>query len=322
MSKKSTGIQFELRPRRRAHDFWSVKYDTADGRILAIEPGDTRSSDRLTVSYPKIKDILTGSQNQENFVVAFDEKIGSLDLVNVRKSHQSRKKQNWRSWLSNTVFDQEERSDLKVVLFNEGMIRVEATRAWSTGLSENPNRVMDFPVYITAADDPHMFLGCFKVSTSEIIEKGYAEKRLYSFVDTEVADAIINDRQSIRINIPPIADTLSVIRLKKYFSFTGVIDDQTAITHPGPGRHITLFVKNNAVWAQSHYHPGSPLDDLIGTLRAGMFLDDPDNFLGWVEFPPLMLRQTSPFEVVANWHAQRPPDLLYKANNLDIGVVK
>jgi hypothetical protein len=318
----SKGIQFELRPRRKTHDFWSVRYDTADGRILGIEPGDVRSHDRLTVSYPKIKDILSGQQNQENYVVAFDEKIGSLDLVDARKSHQSRKKQNWKSWLSSTVFDQEERSDLKFVLFNDGMIRLESSRLWSTSVSENPNRAIDFPVYITAADDPHMFLGCFKVSTSEIIEKGYSEKRLYSFVDANTVDDILNDRQAIRVNVPPIAETLSLVRLKKYFSFTGIIDDQTSISHPGPGRHITLFVKNNAVWAQSHYHPGSPLGDLIGPLRAGMFQGEPDNFLGWVEFPPLMLRQTSPFELISNWYGPNPPDLLYKANNLDIGVVK
>lgn len=322
MSKRSQGIQFELRPRRRTNDFWSVRYDTTDGRILGIEPGDIRSHDRLTVSYPKIKDILSGQQNQDDYLVAFDEKIGSLDLVNARRSHQTRKKQNWKSWLSSTMFDQEESTDLKFVMFDDGMIRLESSRLWSTSVGENPNRVPDFPVYVTAEDDPHMFLGCFKVSTAEIVEKGYTEKRLYSFVDSSTAEAILNSSQAIRVNVPPIAESLSVTRLKKYFSFTGIVDDQTSISHPGPGRHITLFVKNHAVWAQSHYHPGSPLDDLVGPLRAGMFLDDPDNFLGWVDFPPLMLRQNMPFEIVANWHGTKPPDLLYKANNLDIGTVK
>lgn len=316
------GIQFELRKRNNRQNFWSVSYDTKSGKILSIEAGESLESNRLIVGFAKVKEILSGTSNQEDFRVDFDEKIGALDIINVRKTRKTKKKQNWMTWL--TVAESENGADgeIKCTVFDDQWLRVEADRIWSTNAAENIHRALDFPVYISEDHDPHMFLGKFEVPTIKLIEKGYYEIRLYTFMPANIVDDVLARRTKIRINIPPVARSLGFSRQRKYFPFSGIVDDHTVVSHPGTGRHITVFVKNQEVWAQSHYQPGSAIDSITGNLRAGMFQGDPDNFLGWIEFPALMLRQPQPFKLVADWHGQRPPDLLYKSNNIDIGVLQ
>lgn len=322
----SDGIQFELRKRKRSQqDFWTVFYDPSTGVVLNIEPGQLQSSDTLVVSYARVKKILAGEENQNNYRIDYNEKLGTLDLIDLRKPQEYKKqKQTWYIWLSQTEYSSDAFCDLKATLFQEnGMLRVEASREWGQQTQENTNRLREFDVYLSDIEDPHMVLGFEKVPTQEIIEKGFWERRLWSFMDHSIVQNILYHGQSVRLNVPPIARSMSFRRSKQYFPFSGIIDDQTVISHPGPGRHISVFVRNNSVWAQSHYEKGSSLDNVVGNLRAGLvWQDDPDNFLGWVEFPALMLRQHQPFELVSNWNNPKPPNLLYKANNIDIGVVE
>lgn len=315
-------IKFELRKRSNKQSFWSVNYDPQSGTILGIEPGESLESNRLVVSYAKVKEILAGTSNQEDFRVDFDEKIGALDVINVRQHRKIKKKQNWISWLTSTESEDIYSGEIRCIIFDDQWLRIEADRIWSTRAAENVHRAVNFSVYISEDHDPHMFLGNFEVPTISLIEKGYYEIRLYSFMPAHIVDSVLASRVNVRINIPPVAQTLTFSRQRKYFPFTGVVDDYTVVSHPGTGKHITVFVKNHEVWAQSHYQPGSAIDSVPGNLRAGMFAGDPDNFLGWVEFPALMLRQTNPFRLVADWPGQRPPDLLYKSNNIDIGVLQ
>ncbi len=320
------GIQFELRKRKRTqHDFWTVYYNSETGIILNIEPGQNQTPSTLGVSCARVKKILAGEENQNNFKIDYNEKLGALDLIDLRKPQEyKKKKQTWFTWISQTEFSGDAFADLKATLFQEnGMLRVEANREWGQHAKENPNILREFEIYLSDIEDPHMAFGFNKVPTQEIIEKGYWERRLWSFMDHDLVQHILYHNQNVRINLPPIARSVSFKRSKQYFPFSGVIDDQTVISHPGPGQHISIFVKNNSVWAQSHYEKGSGLDTVIGNLRAGLiWRDDPDNFLGWVEFPALMLRQHQPFELVSNWNNPKPPNLLYKANNIDIGVVE
>lgn len=319
---KSTGIKFGLRKRSTDRGFWSVRFDVNNGKIVSIEPGDSMAADRLVVSYAKVKNILAGLENQENFRVSFDNKIGDLDIINVKVNHPVKKRQTWNSWLTSAEVKETNLCDIKCVFFEDQILRIEASRRWSTKLAENPNRIPSFSVYVTDEQDPHLFLGMFSVPTARLIEKGYYETRLYAFMNPSIVDAVMLEKYKIRVNLPPVAETMEMVRYKKYFPFTGIIDDQTVISHGGEGKHVTLFLKGQEIWAQSHYHPGSAIDDVKGSIRAGMFLDDPDNFLGWIEFPALMLRQSVPFKVLGTWSRSRPPDLLYKANNIDIGVLK
>lgn len=319
---KNKGIKFGLRKRNVGTPFWSVLFDTTTGKILGIEPGETSAPDRLVVGYAKVKNILSGLSSQENFRVSFDSKIGALDVVNTQISDQNKKKYTWTPWLTSGQVKETSRSDIKCVVFENTILRIEAGRRWATRLAENPNRIPSFSVYVTDEEDPHLFLGSFQVSTSKLIEKGFYETRLYSFMPESYVKALVDKQIRIRINMSAIADTMEMVCYEKYFSFTGLIDEQTNISHRGDGKHITIFLRDQELWAQSHYHPGSAIDDVVGNVRAGMFLDDPDNFLGWVEFPALMLRQSSPFKIADNWLEQRAPDLLYRSNNLDIGVLQ
>lgn len=316
------GIKFELRKRNSQPNFWSVSYNPESGEILAIESGESLESNRLVVGYAKVKDILAGTANQEDFRIDFDEKIGALDLVNIRTNRKIKKKQNWISWLTTTETTDLADGEIKCIIFDDQWLRIEANRLWSTNAAENPHRAVDFPVYITEDHDPHMFLGRFEVPTIKLIEKGYYEVRLYSFMPARIVDDILASRINVRVNIPPVASSLEFSRQRKYFSFTGSVDDHTVVSHPGTGKHITVFAKNQEIWAQSHYQSGSAIDSLSGNLRAGMFDGDPDNFLGWMEFPALMLRQPRPFRVIVDWPGKHPPDLLYKSNNIDIGVLR
>ena len=71
------GIQFELRKRsKKVQNFWTVYFDTSTGKILDIESGSKPRNDALVVSFDKIKHILSGKNNQNNFKVEFNESIG------------------------------------------------------------------------------------------------------------------------------------------------------------------------------------------------------------------------------------------------------
>lgn len=322
----SDGIQFELRKRnRRREDFWTVFYNTETGQILNIEPGQHLDSNGLVVSYARIQKILAGHANQNDFKIDFNEKLGALDLVDIKKPNEyKRKKQTWYIWHSQPEYSGAALSDFRIILFEEnGIIRVECSREWGQRTKENANRLSQIDLYLTDTEDPHQMLGSVKIDTQDLIERGYWEKRTWSFMDHSIVQQMLYHGQRIRVNVPPVVESVNFRRSKQYFAFSGIIDDQTVMSHPGPGNHITVFVKDGSVWAQSHYEPGCRLDDIVGNIRAGLlWKDDPDNFLGWVELPALMLRQTRPFELVAGWKNPRPPNLLYKANNIDIGVLQ
>ena len=323
----SDGIQFELRRRQRVkQDFWSVFYDTESGKILSIEPGQSLASNSLSITYARVQKILSGQANQNDFRVAFNEKLGTLDLVDLKRpaEYKRKQKQNWYHWLNQTEYSTESLTDLKATLFEEnGFLRVECSREWGQHIRESPSNISAFDLYLTDIEDPHHMFGYTSVDVQQLVERGYWEQRTWSFMDHAMVQKILYHNQHTRINLPPIAQSLSFRRSKQYFPFAGIIDDQTVVSHPGPGQHITLFVKDSSVWAQSHYEPGCVLDDIVGNLRAGLIeRNEPDAFVDWVEFPVLMLRQTRPFELVAEWNDPLPPSLLYKANNIDIGVLQ
>lgn len=319
------GIRFELRKRsqQKTQDLWAIYYDVNTGTILNIQPKKENVSNSLTVTYVKIKKILSGQANQNDYKIQFNEKIGALDLVNIRKPAEYKKKrQTWYSWLSQTASNKRNYADISVTLFNEqGFLRVECSREWGQRHRESP-MFKEFDLYITDSEDPHQLFGFIKIPLHALVERGFYESRLWSFMDHKLVAAILYQGQNIRINIPPVVETVNFVRLKDYFPFSGIVDDQTTLSHPGPGKHVSIFLKDNTVWAKSHYTPGSALDNIKGNIRAALiWQDDPDNFLGWVEFPALLLRENIPFELVKDWQAKTPPNLLYKANNIDIGVI-
>ena len=320
-------IQFELRHRNKQRpEFWSVRYNTTNGNILGIEPGQLHSADCLIVPYFKVKHLLSGAQNQNDFKVIFNENIGSLDLVDLKMPGLFKKKHTWISWLSAGEFEFNDQSPLRFILFSDtGTIRVESNRVWSTELKEKmENEKIDdgLPFFITDNEDPHQLFGNEQVKVIDIIERGFWEKRLWSFMDHEQVSKILYHGQNIRINMPPIAKNISFTRVREYSPFSGVLDDQTIISHKGHGKHISLFVKNGGLWAQSHYHQGSPLDQITGNLRVAIVKNyDLESFVCWADLPTLMLRQPHAFELIPEWRYDTPPMVLYKANNLDIGVM-
>jgi len=268
---------------------------------------------------------LSGKNNQNNFKVEFNESIGSLDIVDTRRPQDYKnikKKQSWYDWLTVAEGSTANLTEIKSSLFVEqGFLRIECNREWSQYHREQ-DQLDSIDCYISAADDPHMIFGHICIPVNDLTERGYWEKRLWSFMNHDLVTQILYHEQQIRINIPPVAASLSLFRFKDYFPFSGIVDDQTVLSHPGPGKHISVFVENNTIWAKSHYENGSAIDQIRGNLRAAMVWNsEPDNFLGWVEIPALLLRQQFPFELVKNWQDKRPPDLLYKANNIDIGVI-
>lgn len=322
---KSTGIQFELRKRQRNRpDFWTVTYDVHNGKILNIEPGQREEANTLVVSFARIQGILAGKENQNNYVVDYNEKVGVIDLIDLNQISRAKDSQQiWNQWLTQSTQSYIKFPDLKCIIFlDKKLLRIESSRAWSTRMLETPSRIENFSIYITDQEDPHWLLGDIEISTTNLIEKGYCEYQLENFLLLSHIEDIKESTQSIRINLPPIAKSLSLHKEKVYYLFTGVADGQTIMSHSGVGKQITVFVKDSKLWAQSNYQPGSPIDDVIGNMQAGVFVnDDPDNFWGWVEFPALMLRQNKPFEIAKNWPQDLRPNLLYKANSVDIGVL-
>lgn len=320
-------IQFELRPRKRKREeFWSVEYDPSSGLINSIKPGQSTDPSHITLSYARVKDLLSGSANQNDYKIAFNETLGTLDLVDIKKPSKFKKKQTRPGWLSTGENQYDPRTPLRVLLFNEnGMIRVEASRRWSTEVKERLDKDTaseQIPMFLTDEEDPHQLFGKIDISVGEIVERGYWEQRLWSFMSHDTVVKILYQEQRIRINIPPVAEDLSFNRVQNYHLFSGVSDEQTVISHMGRGKHISLFKKGNSIWAQSHYEKGSSIDSVFGNLKVAILNnDDPENFHSWSELPALMLRQHHPFEIVADWPYQTLPQVLYKASNIDIGVL-
>lgn len=320
-------IEFELRKRKKVRqDFWSIKYNVHNGYIESIEPGNKLLPDHLIVSYAKVKDILAGKINQNDYRVTYNEKLGALDLVDIKRPAEFKKKHVWVGWLSTGEANLNIFSPLRVILFNDtGIMRVEASREWSTSLRETMDRrtdLEDIPFFISDIEDPHQLLGHDKIKLVDIIERGYWEKRLWSFMDHDNVQRLLYQGLQMRINMPPVASELSLSRMNNYSPFTGIIDESSIISHTGKGKHISVFTKDGGIWAQSHYEKGSAIDHLVGNLRVAIVNgNDPESFVAWAELPALMLRQQHPFEILSDWQYQSRPSLLYKANNIDIGVL-
>lgn len=320
-------IQFVLRDRKASrNDFWTIGYDPSTGQILSIEPGEFKSPSSLVIDYARIRDILKGKQNQNDFIVDFNENLGAIDLVDLRKPNEYKKKHVWRAWLSAGEHQGSILSPIKITLFNDsGILRLEASRQWTTRIKENidhGNITDDFFIFITDYEDPHLLFDKVQVSLDDIINRGFWEKRLWSFMNHEHVQSILYGNQRIRINMSPIADSLFFTRSRAYFPYSGVSDEQTTISHLGKGKHISVYVKDGRLWAQSHYEKGSTIDNLVGDLKIALLKeDDPAYFEAWSAMPALMLRQEIPFEIYPNWPHSTPPQLLYKANNIDIGVI-
>jgi hypothetical protein len=121
----------------------------------------------------------------------------------------------------------------------------------------------------------------------------------------------------------PVADSFNFVRARQHSEFSEIIDERTILSKTGPGKHLSVYSKNGSLWVQSHYSKGCAIDQLTGNLSVAVLSQpDPDFFVVWAEMPALMLRQEHPFELVSNWPDHVVPSLLYKANNLDIGVLQ
>jgi len=324
------GIQFELRKRNKKRDeLWSVQYDVHTGQILAIEPGSKVASDRLIISFARVREILGGKKSQANFRVGFNETIGALDLIDLRapKSMVSgEKKQGSKGWLTIGEYQGDVDADFRALLFNDnGILRIEASHMWTSNTREvlsHHESTEIIPFFITDMEDPHQLLGRSEIRLTDIVDRGFWETRLWSFIDHEIVTRILYQGQRIRINLPQIAQAMFFTRLSRYAEFTGIIDDQNIMSHIGPGKHVSLFVKDGTLWAQSHYQPGCAIDQLKGHLQIAVVNGhDLESFVSWAWLPALLLRQTQPFEVLPNWSYQQLPSALYKANNIDIGVL-
>lgn len=319
-------LKFELRKRDKPpQQFWSVFYDTDSGKIISITPGPTQSLNCLIVPFSKVKDILAGQTSQHNFRVKFSKSIGVLDLVDESTEPALKSHLDWLNWLTHGESDNATAAILNVILFaDSGIIRVEANRAWTTKLKEQLDKELaseQLPLYVTDEQDTHELFGNTTIALIEIIERGYWEGRLWTFMDHELVQTILYHDQRIRINIPPVADSLCFTRASIYYPYSAVTDNQTIISHSGAGKHISIFVKDRAVWAQSHYTTGSAVDSSDGNLVMALTCgDDPDYFHSWVVLPALMLRQEFPFKILDIWPYQTRPFAIYKASNIDIGV--
>jgi len=320
-------IQFELRKRKKVRqDFWSIKYNINTGYIVSIEAGNKLLPDHIVVSYAKVKDILAGKLNQNDYRVAFNENLGVLDLVDIKRPTDFKKKHIWTGWLSAGESVSSILSPLRVILFADtGILRVEASREWSTSLRETMNKqsdLTDIPFFISDIEDPHQLLGYNKIKLSDIIERGHWEKSLWAFMDHDNVQRLLYQGLQMRINMPPVASNILLMRINQFSPFNGIIDESSIISHRGPGQHISVFTKDGGIWAQSHYEKGNAIDRLMGNLKVAIIKgDDPEDFITWAEMPALMLRQHHPFEILPIWQYQAMPNLLYKANNLDIGVL-
>jgi len=320
-------IKFELRTRKKQiPELWTVNYNIDDGQIKSIEPGQLKAAGSLVVSYSKVKDLLAGKSNQNDFKIAFSDTVGSLDLVNVKQHDAFKKRHIWKGWLSTSEYQGNPLSDLRITLFNDtGILRIEATSVWVTSLRERlETDYIDesLQLFITDEEDPHQLFGQLSVKLIDIAERGYYEGRLWSIMDHDLVKNILFKGQRIRINTPPIASSMFFTRLSEYSTFNGIVDGQTVMSHPGQGKHVSLYLKDGGLWACSYYQPGSPLEQLVGNLKIAILAgDDPDNFYGWAELPALMLKQPFAFEVLDKWPYQTTPHVLYKASNIDIGAL-
>lgn len=323
-----TELKFELRKRtKQQHEFWSILYDKHSGRIKSIEPGQTANSTAIVVNYSRVKKILSGEANQNDYKIALNENIGALDLVDTRRPTDYKKKVVFQSWLTAGETEVYESTPLRAILYvDTGHIRFEASRIWTTRIKEGRDRdIIDdsIPFFISDAEDPHILFGQSNIQLQEIIERGFWETRTWAFMNHGLVQKILYHGQKVRINMPPVANGLSFIRSPTHSPFTEVIDEKTIISHVGQGKHISVFAKDGGLWAQSHYYAGSPIDNLQGNLTVAVLNGpDPEYFHSWAHMPALMLRQHHPFELVSNWPSHVTPSLLYKANNLDIGVLQ
>lgn len=319
-------FKFELRSRKStASNFWSVFYNADTGDIEAIRAGEYKVPNALVVTFDRVKEFLSGERSQHNFKVKFDKTLGALDLIDQSKLPEVRNKHEWVSWLSAKTFQGNPVSAIRVILFNDtGIIRIEADRVWTTKIKEGFSQELNnytIPIYIADEQDPHVIFGKESASLMSIAECGYWEGRLWSFIDHKIVQNILYHAQEIQVNVPPVTDSIFLLREDEYYPFSGVTEEQTVISHYGMGKHITIFLEGTEVWAQSHYKRGTGIDQLTGNLKlAVLSQDDPDYFAEWTELPALMLRQPHPFKILDNWQYPTMPHVLYKANNLDIGV--
>jgi hypothetical protein len=320
-------LKFELRRReKKKSEFWCVFYDEHSGRIKSIEPGQQQVAGALVVDYARVKKILAGEINQNDYRVALNENLGVLDLVDIKKPTEYKKKQVYQSWLSAAETDTYAAEPLRASLFvDTGHIRFEASRIWTTKIKEgiDRNSIDDsIPFFISDVEDPHNLFGNDKINLAEIVERGFWEKRLWSFMDHEIIQKILYHNQEIRINMSPVASGLNFVRIRQHSPFLEINDERTILSKPGPGKHLSVFARDGSLWAQSHYQKGCAIDQLTGNLSVAILSQpDPDFFVSWAELPALMLRQEHPFELISNWPDHMVPCLLYKANNLDIGVL-
>lgn len=321
-------LKFELRRRNKKRaEFWCVNYDEYSGKIKSIEPGDRQTAGTLIVNYARVKKILAGESNQNDFRVSLNENLGVLDLVDIKRPLEYKKKQVYRGWLSAAESDSYLPSSLRATLFADtGHIRFEASRAWTTRVKDglDRNTIADtIPFFISDVKDPHNLFGYDTINLAEIIERGFWEKRMWAFMDHGIIQKILYHGQEVRINMQPVADSFNFVRARQHTEFSEIIDERTIISKAGPGKHLSVYAKNGSLWAQSHYSKGCAIDQITGNLSVAVLSrPDPDFFVTWAELPALMLRQEHPFELISNWPDHVVPSLLYKANNLDIGVLQ
>lgn len=321
-------LKFELRRREKKRaEFWCVYYDEYSGKIKSIEPGNQQVAGALVVDYARVKKILAGEINQNDYRVSLNENLGVLDLVDIKRPLEYKKKQVYRGWLSSAESDSYAPAPLRATLFvDTGHIRFEASRVWTTKVKQGleRNTINDsIPFFISDVEDPHNLFGHDEISLAEVIERGFWEKRLWAFMDHGIIQKILYHGQEVRINMPPVADGLNFVRTQQHSPFSEIIDERTILSRTGPGKHLSVYSKNGSLWAQSHYTKGCAIDQITGNLSIAVLSQpDPDFFVAWAELPALMLRQEHPFELISNWPDHVVPSLLYKANNLDIGVLQ
>ncbi len=321
-------LKFELRRREKKRaEFWCVYYDEYSGKIKSIEPGDRAKAGALVVNYARVKKILAGESNQNDFRVSLNENLGVLDLVDIKRPMEYKKKQVYRGWLSAAETDSYAPAPLRATLYVEtGHIRFEASRVWTTKVKEglDRNTVSDnIPFFISDVEDPHNLFGHDEINLAEVVERGFWEKRLWAFMDHDIIQRILYHGQEVRINMPPVASGLNFVRTQQHSPFSEIIDERTVLSRSGPGKHLSVYSKDGSLWVQSHYTKGCAIDQITGNVSVAVLSQpDPDFFVGWAELPALMLRQHHPFELISNWPDHVVPSLLYKANNLDIGVLK
>ena len=76
-------LKFELRRRdKKRHEFWCVYYDEYSGKIKSIEPGGASKAGALVVDYARVRKILAGEINQNDYRVALNENLGALTEKN------------------------------------------------------------------------------------------------------------------------------------------------------------------------------------------------------------------------------------------------